>query len=79
MDRTIRICGLYAPGSMHDSNVADYSAVYDKLEKIFLETGGKVVVDTAFCLGHGDFLIRSSQQVLGEGIDADMAHDATSI
>jgi hypothetical protein len=79
MDGTIRICGLNAPGSMHDSNVADYSAVYDKLEKIFLETGGKVVVDTAFRLGHGDFLIKSSQQVLGDGIDADMAHDATSI
>jgi hypothetical protein len=75
----IRICGLNAPGSKHDSSVANYSSVYDKLEKIFLETGGKVVVDTAFRLGQGDFLIKSSQQVLGDGVDADMAHDAISI
>jgi hypothetical protein len=29
--------------------------------------------------GQSDFLIKSSQQRLGDGVDADMAHDATSI
>jgi hypothetical protein len=32
IDGTIRICGLNAPGTMHDSLLADYSHVYHKLE-----------------------------------------------
>jgi hypothetical protein len=34
-DGTIRICGLNAPGSMHDSTVAEYSGVYDKLREVY--------------------------------------------
>ncbi len=48
MDRIIRICGLNAPGMMHDITLADYGNVYEKLEQVFDETGGKVVVDSAF-------------------------------
>jgi hypothetical protein len=48
MDGTIRICGLNAPGMMYDSTLADYGNVYKMLEKVFEETGGKVVVDSAF-------------------------------
>jgi hypothetical protein len=48
MDGVIRICGLNAPGTMHDSTLVDYGNVYEKLEAVFDETGGKVVVDSAF-------------------------------
>ena len=37
--------------------------MYELLEKIFLETGAKVVVDSAFKLGEREFLVRSSQDL----------------
>ncbi len=60
VDGTIRICGLNAPGSMHDSTIADYTGVYDKLERVYEATGGKVIVDSAFKLRNNPFLIRTS-------------------
>jgi hypothetical protein len=42
VDGRIRICGLNALGSMHDSTIADYNGLYDKLERVFEATGGKV-------------------------------------
>ena len=45
---------------MHDSNVSDYSFVYDKLPLVFTQSGGRVVVDAAFCaMGQEGFLIKS--------------------
>ncbi len=80
MDGTIRICGLNAPGTMHDSSVSDYSFVYDKLQQVYNVTGGKVVVDSAFRAGLVDFLVKSAQTVpLGNGIAAVRARAATSI
>jgi hypothetical protein len=35
MDGMIRICGLNAPGMMHDSLLADNSHVYQKIKQIF--------------------------------------------
>jgi hypothetical protein len=61
VDGTIRICGLNAPGSMHDSTIADYTGVYDKLERVFELTGGKVIVDSAFKLRNNPYLIRTTQ------------------
>jgi hypothetical protein len=49
-----------APGSMHDSTIADYTGVYDKLERVYEATGGKVIVDSAFKLRNNPFLIRTS-------------------
>ena len=40
--------------------------VHDTLETIFLEIGGKVMVDSAFKLGSRDFLVKLSQDV-GDG------------
>jgi hypothetical protein len=34
MDRTIRICGLNAPGVIDGSTLADYGSIYEKLEKV---------------------------------------------
>jgi hypothetical protein len=41
MDGVIKICGLNAPGTMHDSTLADYGSVYEKLEAVFDETRGR--------------------------------------
>ena len=80
MDGTIRICGLNAPGTMHDSTLADYGNVYEKLERVFIETGGKVVVDSAFRLANNEFIIKSGQNVpLGNLQVVVRARDATSI
>jgi hypothetical protein len=80
MDGCIRICGLNAPGTMHNSTLADYGNVYEKLEKVFLDTGGKVVVDSAFRLASNDFIIKSGQNVpVGNPQLVLRARDATSI
>jgi hypothetical protein len=60
-DGKIRCATINAPGSWHDSTQADYG-VYDKLEKVYNLTGGKVVVDSAFGLQARNFLIKSAQQ-----------------
>jgi hypothetical protein len=52
MNGTIWICRLNAPGMMHDSTLADYGNIYEKLEHVFEETGGKEAVDLAFCLAN---------------------------
>jgi hypothetical protein len=41
--------------------MSDYG-VYDGMEKIHNETGGRVVVDSAFKIGNRDFVLKSSQQ-----------------
>ncbi len=80
MDGCIRICGLNAPGMIHDSTLADYSNVYKKLEKVFQETGGKVVVDSAFRLASNGFIIKLGQNVpVGNPQLVLRARDATSI
>jgi len=56
-------CSINAPGCMHDSAVADYGKVYDKLEHQYEVTGGKGVVDSAFSRRRHGFLIKSSQTV----------------
>ncbi len=60
LDGTICICRVNAPGSMHDSNVSDYSFVYDKLQLVFTQSGGRVVLDAAFrAMGQEDILVKS--------------------
>ncbi len=80
MDGAIRICGLNAPRTMHDSTLADYGNVYEKLEHVFEETGGKVVVDSAFCLANNEFIIKLGQNVpLGNLQVVTRVRDATTI
>jgi hypothetical protein len=80
VDGTIKICGLNSPGTMHDSTLANDGNVYEKLEKVFEETGGKVVVDLTFCLANNDFITKSGQDVpLGNLQVLTRARDATLI
>ena len=60
-DGKIRICTLNSPGAWHDSTISDYG-IYDALEEVFLQSNGKVVVDSAFKLENKPFLLKSSQQ-----------------
>jgi hypothetical protein len=63
-DGTIPIAFFNVPGSVHDSQVAHWGSVYDKLEAIYNETGGKCMVDSAFGKVNRPFLIKSSQDCL---------------
>lgn len=54
-----------APGAFHDSTIAEWGRVYIKLEEMFRLTGGKCVVDSAFCRDRYPFLIKSSKDYLG--------------
>ena len=68
-DGTIPACVLDAPGSLHDSTVADFGGLYTLLTSIFDCNGGKVVMDSAFPRTDNEFIIKSEQEVcfdLGE-------------
>lgn len=46
---------------MHDSSITDWGNMYDKLQHIYTNTGGKVVVDSSFARENLLFLIKSTQ------------------
>jgi hypothetical protein len=48
MDGMIIACLLNAPGSVHDSSLAYWGNVYDKLDEVYQRTGARCVVDSAF-------------------------------
>jgi hypothetical protein len=84
-DGTIPITVLNAPGSLHDSAVAFYGGVYDELQELYNKFGVRTVVDSAFKIGEGNFLLKSAQTDpdVEEGQDPIPAvlanRDATSI
>jgi hypothetical protein len=61
---TISIAFFNIPGAVHDSQVAHWGRIYDKLEHIYNEIGGKCTVDSAFGKVNCPFLIKSLQDVL---------------
>ena len=63
-DGTIPIAFFNVPGSVHDSQVADWGDVYLKLEAVYRSMGGKCTVDSAFGQVEREFLIKSSQDDL---------------
>ena len=63
-DGTIPIAFFNVPGSVHDSQVADWGDIYVKLERVYQATGGKCTVDSAFGGAERPFLIKSSQDDL---------------
>lgn len=74
-------CVLNAPGCLHDSVVAGYGGLYNKLAQVFEENGGRCVVDSAFSRIRHPFLIKSSQDVLissNSPSDINIAKEATS-
>ena len=63
-DGTIPIAFFNIPGSVHDSQVAHWGRVYDKLGAMYDETDGKCTVDSAFGKVNQPFLIKSSHDYL---------------
>ena len=63
-DGTTSITFFNVPGSVHDSQVAHWGRVYDKLSAVYDETGGKWTVDSAFGKVNWPLLIKPSQDYL---------------
>ncbi len=55
-------CTVNAPGSWHDSFIAENGGIYAKLESVFATTGGKAAVDSAFLLKRCPFLVKSGKK-----------------
>ena len=54
-------CVVNAPGSLHDSTLASWGGVYDKLEEVHRACGGICCVDSAFLANDVDYLLKSAQ------------------
>jgi DDE superfamily endonuclease len=52
---------LNAPGSVHDSTVAEWGDVYDSLGSVYERTGANCCLDSAFASNDAPYLIRSAQ------------------
>jgi DDE superfamily endonuclease len=52
---------LNAPGSLHDSTLAEWGGVYQELPDMYERTGGKCCVDSAFSTANNEFLIKSAE------------------
>jgi len=80
-DGSIIDCVLNCPGSMHDSELAYFGGVYQRLRENYERHGGKCVMDSAFCSRGNAFVIKSAQDVT-QGEDAHeytMLREATSM
>jgi hypothetical protein len=58
-------CIFQCPRIVHDSQVAELGNIYEKLEGVFLLTGAKCCVDSAFGNVTREFLYKSCQDHLG--------------
>lgn len=63
-DGTIPAAFFNVPGCIHDSQVAWWGNIYEKLKTVHEETGLQYVIDSAFCSAAFPFLIKSSQDRL---------------
>ncbi len=63
-DGTIPIAYVNIPGAVHDSQIADYGDIYDKLETVYQRDGGQCTIDSAFGNVNREFLIKSSQELI---------------
>ena len=52
---------LNVPGSVHDSQVANWGGVYKRLRELYKKTGGICCVDSAFAEAKVPYLIQSPQ------------------
>jgi hypothetical protein len=61
-DGTIPIAYMNLPGSMHDSTIAEWGGIYDKLASLYETTGAITCVDSAFRMRNSPYIIKSSQE-----------------
>ncbi len=81
LDGTIPIVFCNIPGTVHDSQVADYGDIYDKLELVYLRDGAKCTVYSAFGNVSREFLIKWLQEIIHikDRVEREIARDATSM
>jgi len=81
VDGRIINCVVNAPGSVHDSTLAEWGEVYEDLEDAYERTGGKCVVDSAFASNDNAFLLKSAQNYNGCSTPLDIVRcdQATSL
>ena len=77
---------MNVPGSVHDSSIADWGGIYDKLAVLYETTGAIACVDSAFCMQNQPYINKSLQERHGEGDtfaavrrDVIKKHQATSM
>jgi DDE superfamily endonuclease len=64
IDGRIIRCIVNAPGSLHDSTLAEWGGIYDALGEVFERTGRRCCVDSAFCVQANPCLLRSYQKLM---------------
>ena len=64
-DGTIPIAFFNVPGSVHDSQGAEFGNIYNRLEEVYLSTGAKCCVDSAFGNVTREYFYKSCQDLLG--------------
>jgi hypothetical protein len=57
-DGSIPIAFINVPGSVYDSQIADYQGIYNKLKSMYLRNGAKCTIDSAFGNISCEFLIK---------------------
>jgi hypothetical protein len=60
-DGKIRACYVNAPGSVHDSTMAKWGGLYQKIDDMYRIHGVKIVVDSAFASDARDSVYKSYQ------------------
>jgi hypothetical protein len=77
---TIPACVINAPGSWHDSQIADYGHFYDKLELMFIAYHAKTCIDSAFSLNQHKYLIKSGAEETAQDFEEHIIlEEATSM
>jgi DDE superfamily endonuclease len=72
---------MNAPGSLHDSTLAEWGGIYDKLEAVYDRTGAKCCVDSAFQSSSNNYMIKSSENITNadDGMSLLRQQQATSL
>jgi hypothetical protein len=79
-DGSIAVCAYNVPGSVHDSKIAVLGGIYNKLDKVFRDNGGKCCVDSAFAAQENPALIKSGKNdVVNDPILREIKKQATSL
>lgn len=68
-DGTIPIACYNVPGCVHDSKIAKWGEIYEKLEAVYNATGAKCTADSAFAASRAPYLIKSAQTLNLENND----------
>jgi hypothetical protein len=80
-DGTIPIAYINIPGSVHDSQVAEYGNIHNKLECVYRRDGAQCTIDSAFGNVTREYLIKSLQELIhiSSYRDRGIARDASSM